>query len=71
MRAFHRSLIEFAHRRASSRKSSASLAAEIRAAGERAVTLLEGGLGDDGRHARQTAGDSPQKPRDEEGTLAN
>jgi hypothetical protein len=67
MMAFHRSLIEFARRRALSRKSSASLAAEIRAAGERALTLLEAGLGDYGRHARKTAGDSPQKPRDEEG----
>ena len=46
MMAFHRSLIEFARRRALSRKSSADLAAEIRAAGERALALLEGGLGD-------------------------
>ena len=44
--AFHRSLIDFARRRALSRKSSADLAAEIRAAGEHALTLLEGGLGD-------------------------
>jgi AcrR family transcriptional regulator len=46
MMAFHRSLIEFARRRALSRKSSADLAAEIRAAGERALALLEGGLED-------------------------
>ena len=46
MMAFHRSLIDFTRRRALSRKSSADLAAEIRAAGERALTLLEGRLGD-------------------------
>ncbi|HEU5277902.1 MAG TPA: hypothetical protein VFU26_03255, partial [Gaiellaceae bacterium] len=51
MMAFHRSLIDFARRRASSRKSSASFASEIRAAGEHALTLLEGGLGDYGRRA--------------------
>jgi AcrR family transcriptional regulator len=45
MMAFHRSLIDFARRRASSRKRSADLAAEIRKAGERALTLLESGLG--------------------------
>jgi AcrR family transcriptional regulator len=49
MMAFHRSLIDFARRRASSRKSSADLAAEIRTAGERALALLEGGLGEYGR----------------------
>ena len=41
MMAFHRSLVDFARRRALSRKSSADLAAEIRAAGERALELLE------------------------------
>jgi AcrR family transcriptional regulator len=46
MMAFHRSLIDFARRRASSRKISADLAAEIREAGERALTLLESGLGE-------------------------
>ena len=51
MMAFHRSLIDFARRRALSRKSSADLAAEIRAAGERALALLEGGLGEYGRRA--------------------
>jgi AcrR family transcriptional regulator len=49
MMAFHRSLIDFARRRALSRKSSADLAAEIRTAGERALALLEGGLGEYGR----------------------
>jgi AcrR family transcriptional regulator len=44
MMAFHRSLIEFARRRALSRTSSASYASEIRAAGEHALALLEGGL---------------------------
>jgi AcrR family transcriptional regulator len=51
MMAFHRSLIDFARRRASSRKSSANFSSEIRAAGEHALTLLEGGLGDYGRGA--------------------
>jgi AcrR family transcriptional regulator len=46
MMAFHRSLIDFARRRASSRKRSADLAAEMRKAGERALTLLESGLGE-------------------------
>jgi AcrR family transcriptional regulator len=46
MMAFHRSLVDFARRRARSRKSSADLAAEIRAAGERALELLERGLPD-------------------------
>jgi AcrR family transcriptional regulator len=49
MMAFHRSLIDFARRRASSRKKSADLAAEIRTAGERSLALLEGGLGEYGR----------------------
>ena len=43
MMAFHRSLIDFARRRALSRKSSSEFASEIRAAGEHALTLLEGG----------------------------
>ncbi len=51
MMAFHRSLIEFARRRAASRKSSANFASEIRTAGEHALTLLEDGLGDYGRRA--------------------
>jgi AcrR family transcriptional regulator len=51
MMAFHRSLIDFARRRASSRKSSADFAADIRRAGERALTLLEHGLGDYGSRA--------------------
>jgi AcrR family transcriptional regulator len=57
MMAFHRSLVEFARRRAQSRKSSADLAAEIRAAGEHALTLLEGGLG----HSSTSA--SPRRAR--------
>jgi AcrR family transcriptional regulator len=56
--AFHRSLIDFARRRAVSRKSNASFAAEIRAAGERALTLLEGGL------AEYASRDSAQTARD-------
>jgi AcrR family transcriptional regulator len=48
MMAFHRSLIDFARRRALSRKSGASLAADIREAGERALALLESGLGEYG-----------------------
>jgi AcrR family transcriptional regulator len=51
MMAFHRSLIDFARRWALSRKSSAEFAPEIRAAGEHALTLLEGGLGEYGRRA--------------------
>jgi hypothetical protein len=51
MMAFHRSLIDFARRRALSRGSAADLAAEIRAAGDRALTLLESGLGDYTRRA--------------------
>jgi AcrR family transcriptional regulator len=49
MMAFHRALIDFARRRALSRKSSADLAAEIRKAGERALALLAHGLGEYGR----------------------
>jgi AcrR family transcriptional regulator len=51
MMALHRSLIDFARRRASSRRSGADFASEIRAAGEHALALLEGGLGDYGRRA--------------------
>src|SRR6266508_2602938 len=51
MMAFQRSLSEFARRRASSRKSRADFTSEIRAAGEQAVPLLEGGLDDYGRRA--------------------
>jgi AcrR family transcriptional regulator len=46
MMAFHRSLVDFARRRARSRKSSADLAAEVREAGERALAFLENGLGE-------------------------
>ena len=46
--AFHRALIDFARRRALSRRSGTDLAAEIRAAGETALTLLEGGIGEYG-----------------------
>jgi hypothetical protein len=48
MMSFHRSLIDFTRRRALSRKSGASLAADIREAGERALALLESGLGEYG-----------------------
>jgi AcrR family transcriptional regulator len=51
MMAFHRSLIDFARRRALSPKRSADLAAEIRTTGEHALTLLESGLGEYGRRA--------------------
>jgi MftR C-terminal domain len=51
MMAFHRSLIDFARRRALSRTSSASYASEIRAAGEDALALLEGGLADYAKRA--------------------
>ena len=51
MMAFHRSLIDFARRRALSRKSGAEFASEIRAAGEHALTFLEGGLGEYGGRA--------------------
>jgi AcrR family transcriptional regulator len=46
MMAFHRSLVDFARRRARSRKSSADLVAEVREAGERALGFLESGLGE-------------------------
>jgi hypothetical protein len=46
MMAFHRSLVDFVRRRARSRKSGADLAAEVRAAGERALELLERDLPD-------------------------
>jgi AcrR family transcriptional regulator len=46
MMAFHRSLVDFTRRRARSRTSSTDLAVEIRAAGERALELLERGLPD-------------------------
>ena len=51
MMAFHRSLIDFARRRALFRKSAADLASEIRAAGDRGLALLESGLGDYARRA--------------------
>jgi AcrR family transcriptional regulator len=51
MMAFHRSLIDFARRRALSRKGGADLAAEIRSAGEHALTFLEDGLGEYARRA--------------------
>jgi AcrR family transcriptional regulator len=60
MMAFHRSLIDFARRRALSRKSSAEFAAEIRMAGEQALTLLESGLCEYGRRvAARTSRDNP------------
>ena len=51
MMAFHRSLIDFARRRALSRKGGADLAAEIRSAGEHALAFLEDGLGEYARRA--------------------
>jgi AcrR family transcriptional regulator len=51
MMAFHRSLIDFARRGALSRKGGADLAAEIRSAGEHALTFLEDGLGEYARRA--------------------
>jgi AcrR family transcriptional regulator len=68
MMAFHRSLIDFARRRAPSRTRSADLAAEIRAAGEQALTLLEGRLGEYGRRASPHAThDTVDETRDAEG----
>jgi AcrR family transcriptional regulator len=65
MMAFHRSLIDFARRQALSRRSGADLAAEIRAAGEQALALLEGGLADyAGRALTETARDNPDEVRD-------
>lgn len=62
MMAFHRSLIDFARRRALSRKSSTSYASEIRAAGEQALALLEGGLAEYARRASaRTAPDTPDE----------
>jgi AcrR family transcriptional regulator len=62
MMAFHRSLVEFARRRALSRTSAASYASEIRAAGEHALALLEGGLADYATRASPgTARDHPGK----------
>ena len=58
MMAFHRSLIDFARRRALSRQSSVAFALEIRAAGEQALTILESGLGEYGRRA------APRSSRD-------
>ena len=51
MMAFHRTLIEFARRRSLSRRSGADFASEIRAVGERALTLLEGRLAEYGKRA--------------------
>jgi AcrR family transcriptional regulator len=60
MMAFHRSLIDFARRRAMSRKSSSEFASEIRSAGEHALSLLEGGLAVYGkRAAAHTSRDNP------------
>jgi hypothetical protein len=65
MMAWHRSLIEFTRQRALSRKSSADFAAEIRLAGERALTLLEDGLGEYGRRAAApTSRANPNEARD-------
>jgi len=58
MMAFHRSLIDFARRRALSRMSGTDFAAKVRTAGERAFTLLDAGLADYGRQA------SPPTARD-------
>jgi AcrR family transcriptional regulator len=57
MMAFHRSLIDFARRRALSRTSAADLAGDIRAAGEHALAFLEHDLGEYARKA-----DSPRRP---------
>jgi AcrR family transcriptional regulator len=46
MMAYHRSLIDFARRRSTSRKRSGDLAAEIRAEGKRALAFLEHELGE-------------------------
>jgi AcrR family transcriptional regulator len=68
MMAFHRSLIDFARRRALSRRSSAEFATEIRTAGEHALTLLESGLTEYGRRAApHTSRDNPDEKRDAEG----
>jgi AcrR family transcriptional regulator len=68
MMAFHRSLVDFARRRALSRTNSARYASEIRAAGEHALALLEGGLAEYARRAApRTARDDPDEARDEEG----
>jgi AcrR family transcriptional regulator len=68
MMGFHRSLIDFARRRAVSRKNNASFASEIHAAGEQALMLLEGGLAEYARGASpQTARDNLDEMRDEEG----
>ena len=62
MMALHRSLIDFARGRALSRTSTASYASEIRAAGEHARALLEGGLADYARRASpETARDDPDR----------
>ena len=67
MMAFHRSLIEFARRRALSRTSSAGYASELRAAGEHALALLEGGLaGYARRSSTETARDNRDEAREEE-----
>jgi AcrR family transcriptional regulator len=62
MMAFHRSLIEFARRRALSRKNSARYASEIRAAGEHALAFIEGGLAEYATRASpRTAPDTPDE----------
>jgi AcrR family transcriptional regulator len=61
MMALHRSLIDFARRRASSRTRGADLAAEIRAAGDRALEFLERDLGDYARRAHATSPDAAMK----------
>jgi hypothetical protein len=67
MMAFHRSLIEFARRRALSRTGTATYASEIRAAGEHALALLEGGLaGYARRSSPETARDNRDEAREEE-----
>jgi AcrR family transcriptional regulator len=59
MMAFHRSVIDYARRRALSRKGGTKFASEIRAAGENALTLLESGLAEYGGR-RRTAHSSRQ-----------
>jgi hypothetical protein len=43
--AVHRSLIDYARRRALSRRGASTLAADLEAEGERALALLRDGLG--------------------------
>jgi AcrR family transcriptional regulator len=68
MMAFHRALIDFARRRALSRKRSGEFAAEIRTAGEHALTFLEENLGEYcSRAAPHPSRDNPDETRDTQG----